>query len=332
MSERCQCGLTIVWQARSVGIVTDVGGLRIGLNEDTADVDLLRHREPSAAEIPGLLAAGYLIRPSEVTWVAPTCASADEFLSRLSGKDRQNIRTAQRSIAASRVRIAVDTLHEQLLNDFLTLYAQALEDMTNAIPVAIKQRDALLSDADAYFAVTVREAGRLVAACLAVRDADRDLVRIRFSAAEAHLRGASVTRVLYLAAIGEARNRGVGQVSLGTDLNLYGHIVQPGLFSFKSRLGFSAYPAPAVLDHGYDLAERVLSLSRLSEPTLTLGYATNADRQGIDRSAPLHLHVFTGKAGPDLRPYRAPFVGGVTVHQMPARTAEAQSQHATGSI
>jgi len=298
-----------------VAILTDVGGVRIGLDGESApDLDLLRLREPSAEEIPGLLATGYLIRPSEVTWLAPTGAGAGEFLSRLSGKDRQNIRTAQKSLAASGARIEIGTVHEQFMDEFLTLYARALEGMTNAIPVAIKQRDAMLADSDAYFAVAVREAGRLVAACLAVRDAGRDLVRIRFSAAEAHLRGASVTRVLYLAAIDEARSRGVGRVSLGTDLNLYGHIVQPGLFSFKVRLGFEAHSSPLAIDHGHDLAERIISLRRLGEPTLTLAYATRPDGTGIDQFTPLHLHVFTRETAPDLRPYRATFVGGVTVH------------------
>lgn len=299
-------------------VVTDIGGLRIGLDGDTTpDLDLVRWREPGAAEIPGLLAKGYLIRPSEVTWFAPTCAAEDEFLGRLSGKDRQNIRTAQRLLAGGGARIAVERLDEPLMDEFLNLYAQALEDLRNGIPVAIKQRDSVLAHAGAYFAVTARQAGRLVAACLAVRDHDRDLVRIRFSAAEAHLRVASITRVLYLAAIAEARDGGIGQVSLGTDLNLYGHIVQPGLFSFKSRLGFSAHSSPLALNHGHDLAEKVLSLDRLTEPTLVLAYATNS-AGGIERSAPLRLHVFSREATPDLRPYRAPFVGGRTVHHLPA--------------
>jgi hypothetical protein len=298
-------------------VVTDVGGLRIGLDGDTSpDLDLVRRREPGDAEIPGLLAQGYVIRPSEVTWFAPTCAAEDEFLGRLSGKDRQNIRTARRLLAGGGARIAVEPLDGDLMDEFLNLYTQALEELRNAIPVAVKQRDSVLAQAGSYFAVTVREAGRLVAACLALREPGRDLVRIRFSAAEAHLRGASVTRVLYLAAITEARDEGIGQVSLGTDLNLYGHIVQPGLFSFKSRLGFSARSSPLALQHGHDLAEKVLSLNRLGEPTLILAYATQDG--GVERSAPLNLHVFSREAAPDLRPYRAPFIGGLTVHHLPA--------------
>jgi len=304
-----------------VDVVTDIGGLRIGRAGVAApDLDLLRYRDPSPAQIPDLLAAGYLIRPDEVTWVAPTGASAAEFLDRLSAKDRRNLRNAERSLAAEHVT-AAEPLDERLLDDFLTLYAAALPTMPNGIPVAIRHRDAVLADVDAYYAVTVREAGRLLAACLAVRDADRDLVRVRFSATTARLRGASVTRVLYLAAIAEARNRGVRRVSLGSDVNLYGHIVQPGLFSFKSRLGFAAYPSQAVLGEGCDVAERVLDLGRLGEPTLALGYRTGSDRRGVDRDAPLWLHVFTRHPAPDLRPYRAAFVGGVRVSRVPDRTA-----------
>ncbi len=284
------------WHADLVG--TEVGGLRVGTHG--SDLDVLRHRDPSEAEIPGLLAAGYLIRPYEVTWIAPTGATAEEFLSRLSGKDRQNIRAARRSLAAD---LAIEALDEPLLDDFLVLYTRALASMPNGIPVAVKQRASIL--ADDYFAVTARSAGRLVAACLVMQDPG--LARIRFSAADEHLRGASVTRVLYLAAVDEARRRRIERVSLGSDLNLYGHIVQPGLFSFKVRLGFSACPAQAVLGDGHDLAERVLSLDRLSDPTLTLAY-------GADRSGPLHLHVFTRDAALDVRPYRAPFVGGIQIH------------------
>jgi GNAT superfamily N-acetyltransferase len=289
-----------------VGTFVDVGGLRIGTAG--AALDVLRHRDPSDAEIPGLLAAGFLIRPYEVAWIAPTGATAEEFLSRLSGKDRQNIRAARRSLAAD---LAIEALDEPLLDDFLVLYTRALANMPNGIPVAVKQRALVLKAADSSFVVTARSAGTLVAACLVVLGAG--LARIRFSAADEHLRGASITRVLYLAAVDEARRRGIEQVSLGSDLNLYGHIVQPGLFSFKARLGFSAYPAQTVLGDGHDLAERLLNLDRLSDPTLTLAYASVAG--GVDRSAPLHLHLFTRDAAPDVRPYRAPFVGGVHVHR-----------------
>jgi len=284
---------------------TEVGGLRVGT--EGVDLDVLRHRDPTDAQLPELLAAGFLVRPYEVTWLAPTGGSAEEFLDRLSGKDRQNIRAARRSLTAE---LAIEPLDEPLLDDFLVLYTEALATMPNGIPVAVKQRATIL--AGDFFAVTARSAGRLVAACLV--GSDRDLARIRFSAADQHLRGASVTRVLYLAAVDEARRRGIGQVSLGSDLNLYGHIVQPGLFSFKVRLGFAARPAQRVLGEGHDLAERVLSLDRLSDPTLVLAY-------GADRSGPLHLHVFTRDAGLDVRPYRAPFVGGVHVHEVRATPA-----------
>jgi hypothetical protein len=66
-----------------------------------------------------------------------------------------------------------------------------------------------------------------------------------------------------------AREAGLAYVSLGNDPALFGHVVQPGLFDFKTRMGFTPVPSE-VLDPSLagEFADRVLSLRSLADPSL----------------------------------------------------------------
>jgi hypothetical protein len=112
-------------------------------------------------------------------------------------------------------------------------------------------------------------------------------------------------------AIAACRRRGHGTVTLGNDPNLYGHIVKPGLFSSKARLGFTAVPAQGFLPgDGRDEADRVVDIGPLADPALVLG------RAGDGR---LRADVFTRSGGSvDVRPFRARFLAGFAVREVAA--------------
>lgn len=49
---------------------------------------------------------------------------------------------------------------------------------------------------------------------------------------------------LEISLIAQAQNRNLTAIKHGRDLNLYGPYLNPGLFEYKSRLGYSPYPVP----------------------------------------------------------------------------------------
>jgi GNAT superfamily N-acetyltransferase len=269
--------------------------------------DVVRVEPAPADRWPDLRAAGFLPKPKLVTWLADSAESDEQFLAALTWKERQNIRAARHTLGVDALTIDVQALDEPLLDAFLPLYRQRVAEMRHGWAVAEEQRDAILADADAYFAVCVRHGAALVGCCLVRQDAD--LVRVRFSAVDSLRRRSSLARVLYLEAVRAARQRGYRRVSLGTDPNLYGHIAKAGLFSFKSRLGFLAYPAhlvdPAA---GNDQADLVLNLTQLADPAMLLGYADSTATERLD------LAVFTHTADLDVRPYQARFLHGCQLY------------------
>src|SRR5437764_2287081 len=122
---------------------------------------------------------------------------------------------------------------------------------------------------------------------------ERDEGRARSSAVVGDQRQASLTRVIYLEVVRVARERGFAMVSLGSDPNLYGHLVKPGLFSFKSRLGFVPVPSHLVDPaSGSDQADRIVGFSAVTDPTFVLSYAQEV------RGPSLALDLYTTK--PDI--------------------------------
>jgi len=258
---------------------------------------------------PELRAAGFVPKPKMVTWMAGTAEDDESFLASLGRKERQTVRSARRALEAEGLKVEVRPVDECLMSEFLPLYRQRVAEMKHGWAVADEQRDAVLSDAKAYFAVCVHR-GPILDGCALVRlDAETGRARIRFSAVDSQRRQSSLARVLYLEAVRVARESGCSQVSLGTDPNLFGHIAKPGLLGFKGRLGFSARPAHLVdPGAGNDQADLVIGLTQLTDPAMVLGYA---DETPSNR---LRLEVFTCETGLDLRPYAASFLADCRVH------------------
>ena len=272
-------------------------------------VDVVRVDPAPEDRWPELRAAGFVPKPKMVTWMAGTAGDDGSFLAALGRKERQTIRSARRALEAEGLKIEMRPVDEWLMAEFLALYRQRVAEMKHGWAVADEQRDAVLSDAKAYFAVCVYRGAALNGCALVRLDAETGRARIRFSAVDSRRRQSSLARVLYLEAIRVARECGCSLVSLGTDPNLFGHIAKPGLLGFKGRLGFSARPAHLVdPGAGNDQADLLIGLSQLTDPAMVLGYI---DETPTDR---LRLEVFTWETGLDLRPYEASFLAGCRVH------------------
>ncbi|MEV7280842.1 GNAT family N-acetyltransferase [Streptomyces sp. NPDC093111] len=278
------------------------------------EVDLVRVQDPPVESWPRLREAGFLPKPQVVMWRAEARESEEEYLAALSGKDRYDIRSAFRKAAAAGLQVTTEPLTVPLLTEFLELYERQVSHMRHGWAVAVQQRGNILAEAETYRVVAVRSGGDLVGACLNQDLPANDEMRARFSAVTAGQRGDSLSRVLYAETLREARLRGRRWVTLGRDINLYGHVGNAGLFGFKSRLGFRAVPGQLVEPgSGSHQADRVVRFAELSDPTLLLSYGPVAG-EAAAVAAPLWLNLFTSSEDMDVRPFRGVGLAGTTVH------------------
>lgn len=305
---------------RSMGLpmaLVDVGEALDGRWRSYAhEVDLVRVQDPPVEAWPLLREAGFLPKPQVVAWRAEALATEEEYLATLSGKDRYDVRAACRGAAALGLTADVEPLTAPLLTEFLELYERQVATMRHGWAVAVEQRDTVLAEAAAYHAVTVRSGGVLLGACLNQDLPAGDEVRARFSAVAPERRGGDLARLLYWRTLGEARARGRRWVSLGRDINLYGHVVKPGLFSFKARMGFTAIPGQLFEPgSGSHQADRVTGFAELSDPTLLLSYGELAGEEEA-LNAPLRVHLHTPSEDLDPRPYGGGTSTGATVRRV----------------
>lgn len=276
------------------------------------EADVVRIVWPPRERWPEIVAAGFLVKPDRVTWVAESGSDDADFLSRLDRKERQTVRAARRRCADAGLRMRTETVEPSMFEAFLELYDRQVAGMRHGLDAARMHRERMLSRADDYLAVNCYDTdGKLVGGCIGQVDPAQSLFRLRFSAVDGPMRHFSLARVLYLQAIGVVRERGIKRVSLGNDPNLYGHVARPGLFCFKVALGFTAVPSRTICaDDGEDHADLVVGLRALDDPAFLLSYDGDQDK--------LRMDLFTSRDGIDLRPLRAPFVSVTRMHHLAA--------------
>lgn len=311
MEIRTLDGLSIALVDADEALATNWGAFR-------GRVDVARVPMPPRRRRATLADAGFLAKPARLTWIAATCDSEESFLGNLSFRDRKNIRVAQLRAAADRVRFdIVKPVKARLLDEFLRLYGAQVAGMRHGVAIAAKHTDVITDESAHYYAVAAHIDSELVGACLAQECPAENLVRLRFAATDPARHNSGLARAMYLSAVQTARQMGYGQVGLGTDPNLYGHLVKPGLFAFKWRLGFTARPSQSVLaGDGFDEADLIIGAEQLVEPVLFLSYA---DSPPATSESPrgLRAELYSSQPELDVRPYRASFLSELRLHGLP---------------
>lgn len=235
-------------------------------------VDIVRLDGSEDLDEATLAELGFVARPQWINWCAPVRDSATEFEAALPGTERRNIRLGRRHVQDEGLRVSVRAgLTPELLDEFLVVYDRQIEAMPRGKNYARRSRERLLAVGDELVSVCVYEGDRMIVGSLWWIRPEPSVLQMRFSAASADARASRVMRVAYTEAFQFARDNGLVHASLGNDPSLFGHVVQPGLFTFKSRLGFVPVPSH-VLDPRLagEHADRFLSLRALSDPALVV--------------------------------------------------------------
>jgi GNAT superfamily N-acetyltransferase len=266
--------------------------------EGQDDIDVVRVSRPAVDAWPELRRAGFILKPKLIRWYASVGADAGAYRSVLSRKDRWNLRNAERNAErAGLTGEVVSPVGQQLMDEFLALYKERIAEMRRGLDIAGDIRDDVV-DNDSFRAIVMRAPdGSLAGAVIGRVPAADGAFRVNISAVTEKWRRASLTRVMYARAADTARDLGLPRISAGTDPNVFGLIAEPGLYSFKARLGFRpTAPQRYLPEEAEHEADLVLRLDQLSDPTLIAGYRTD---KGDDD---LVLHVF-GSGATDLRQY-----------------------------
>ncbi|MEE4541306.1 GNAT family N-acetyltransferase [Streptomyces sp. V4-01] len=271
-------------------------------HDPACDVDIVRARLADLGRRAELEAAGFLVKPSWVNWLAPLTDSAAAFQARLPSKERKSHRYAARTAESGGITLRVlPTVGEQDLRDFLLLYDRQIAGMAHGVNHARRQERHLLRHLDTLLGVFAFADGALIGGCLGWLRPEQSLIQLRFSAVADAARQGMLSRLMYLAAFDAARERGCTLASLGNDPSLLGHTAQPGLFGFKARLGFTPVPTqtlpPQVTG---DEAELVVRMRALAQPSLSIAYhgaETAPILEGLPASLPLRAVLLS--AAPD---------------------------------
>jgi hypothetical protein len=286
------------------------------------DVDLLRVIDPHPRDQARLTAAGFIVKPSWVNWVAPLRDSEAEFLGALSSNERRKMRRGLELAASAGLHVEIRSeLEEGPLEEFLSVYEKQVAGMRNGVNLARGEQRSLLDQSGSHIGVFAYEGSRMVGGCVCRLRAEDSLLQLRYVAtADVDKRGA-LTRALYMAAFRAGRDMGCTRMSLGNDTSLYGHITSPGLYEFKKRLGFTPLPSQTV-DPGLggDDADRFVSSRALTDPSLLLAYDDGYgawDGARENRPQSLRLHILASRDDMDLAPYRADFLSSVVVSVVP---------------
>ncbi len=305
------------------GLVDAAEAVRTNWASRRDQLDVVKVIDPDRSWWPTLQRAGFRIHPAWITWVAPVGDSESAFLTRLSRNERATIRSGQRSVAAGGIEFRVTTpVTAAAFDAFLALYDQQIATMLHGIPFARLERETILAVAGDYFTVEALVGRRLVGCCVCRIRRDISTVVIRFASCAPDGRQQQVVRAMYMKVFDTVRRLDYPTISLGSDPALYGHIAQPGLFAFKSRLRFTPVPARLLgsIDDP-DEASLVLRLGALTEPSLLLNYQVDSlpsdGTAPLTLDVPLALDVLTATTDLDVSSYRAPFLVGLRVRQIP---------------
>ncbi len=312
MEIRALDGLSMALVDAREAVTTDWGAFR-------GRVDVARVSMPSRRRRAELAEAGFLTKPARLTWIAATLESEESFLAQLSFRDRKNVRIAQLRAAADRVRFEiVQPVGPGLLDKFLALYGAQVAGMRNGVAIAAEHAEVITDESARYYAVAAYVDGELVGGCIAQECPAEKLVRLRFAATDQPRHSSGLARALYLSAVDAARQLGYPQATLGTDPNLYGHLVKAGLFAFKWRLGFTAVPSQSVVaGDGFDEADLIIGAKQLIEPVLFLSYLCDGQPASGGASQELRAELYSIQADLDTRPYQATFLSEVRRHVLP---------------
>jgi hypothetical protein len=212
-----------------------------------------------------------VIRPRWLHWVCPASGGAAGVMARQSPRQRQRSRKALAALGRLDVEICAP-IEASRLDEWAVLYQAQVRQLGQGRNLAGMFRRALLQPDSGHGLVGWRDGGRLVCGAAFAIDPSRSALIGRFAAVAGAERDLELPRAMYLTLADMAAARGLRWVTLGTDVNLAGAMISPGLSAFKMRLGFRPVPADLFGIDSQDVAERLTSVHGLTGPVLRFEY------------------------------------------------------------
>lgn len=247
-------------------------------------IDVVRLHESETLDKAERSELGFLNRPRYINWWSSLRDCEDDFVAGLTATERRNIRLGLKAIQEESLRVEVRVgLTEEVLDNFLVVYDEQISGMVHGKNYARRFRDEILSSGKEYVSACAYSGSYMVVGSIWWMRPQESMLQMRFSASRPDARSSRVMRTVYMEAFRFARESGYSYGSLGNDPSLFGHLVQPGLFNFKSRLGFTPIPAGALSSQFAGVfIEKIVSMRSLSDPSLLAVMSED----GVDTSWP----------------------------------------------
>lgn len=223
---------------------------------------------------PGLISSppkGMLLKPSWVNWMASVPDGSKSLLQLQSKRQKERTRAALRSLAKLTTRVD-SPVTEATFAEWLKIYSDQTARMPRGFNVAAAEQSEVLDRSSGHLLITWWDGTRLIGGCVSVCQEGGSIFQGRFSASIPDARNLDLARAMYVSLADQAFRGNFKLLSLGNDLNFYGHIVRPGLCGFKMRLGFRPVPSQFFNPFGETVAERVNSLNGLEEPVILFAH------------------------------------------------------------
>jgi hypothetical protein len=252
---------------------------------------------------PTFDASDVVVRPSFVHWVCSALDGAGGLLRGQSKKQRYRTRNSLVNLASLRMQVH-DPIDRDVLREWTTLYRRQVRRLRHGRDLASLFRRELLDPQSGHALVSWRLDGNMVCGSIIKHDVTRSALIVRFNAVADDFRDAELPRAMYAVVADIAKARGAAWVTSGTDPNITGGMVNPGLSAFKLRLGFRPVPANLLGIPTAILAERILSMTGLCTPIIRFCYVGSPTTTGeldsyFDNHSQLALVSVTAPGIPD---------------------------------
>jgi len=273
--------------------------------ETNKQFDIIQINNPTREAITRTQTQGFIYKPQFLFWTMDTPQSEEEYFSLIGCGQRKNFRVAiDYCRQAKIVSVQERELKKGSFEQWLPLYRQTIAqfDMGTCLVDESKyERDGPLLSGVFIFKNQEMLGGNIIQRY----EDGRFVARFR----GVHREYRHLSRFLDLKSIELARQMGYPKFCLGTDPNLYGYHVSPGIYLYKKHLGLRPEPKRNYEPQSPDILERIIHFDKFGDLVFRLAYMQSEKYEGI-------LH-FRGECRPTtVAEFKSPYINSVRTFTM----------------
>jgi len=236
------------------------------------DTDIVYIFEPK--DIAKYKKQGYFHKPYKITYELSIPESKDEFLYSIKRNKRKRILKAIRECQEKGIKIIKQKeLKKETFNEWYNIYESNIESKEKGRVFA--DREWFDRNGHKMCGVIAKKGDMIIGGVLLTKKTDR--MSISFSSSIKEYLHLGLNDILNLEAIFLAKELDFDLMERGMDMNLYGHHLSPGLFVFKTALGFKPVPK----ESKGDVLMKIINFDKFGDHIFFIDYGKQGLRGNI---------------------------------------------------